>query len=154
MTSAAWVALGATIASLFWAFWSWRRAEFRIRAHENTKLMIAIEAKLSEIPSALRFHGVTETKIEATGLSVKEFIYLVGSFSSGQTFYEFENQDPGTPFPQDNYRGIMCSHQDVAMAWPLLRNFLDDTSYRKRLETSIQRYATKSNPPKADSSAA
>jgi len=112
------------------------------------KLMIATEAKLAEVPTALRFHGITESQIEATGLTVKEFIYLVGSFSAGQTFYEFEQLNPEVPFPQDNYRGVMCSHEDVARAWPLIRVFMDDTPFRKKLETSIRRYTPRPGPAK------
>ena len=155
MTSAAWVALGAALASLLWALWSWRRVEFRARAHENMKLMMGVESKLVELPSALRFHGVSERQIQETGLSVSEFIYIVSSFSAGQTFYEFESLNTTIPFPQNDYRGIMCSNPDIAKAWPLLCTFLDDTPFRSKLETSIKRYAPATKaPPKPAASAA
>ena len=132
--AAVFVSLGA----LGWSVWSWRRIEFRARAHENLKLMMAVEAKLADNPSALRFHGIEEAELAGIGLTVQEFIYLVQSFSAAQAFYEFETTKRDEVFLGDDYRAVICANASVQRAWPYVRRFMDDTVYRDRLDKTFR----------------
>ena len=130
----------STIA-IAWSILSWRKVEWRIRAHENLKLMMAVEAKLSDLPSALRFHGISESEILEAGITVPEFIYLVQNFSAGQAFYEFEADQVDKAFLGDDYRATICAQPEVQKSWRLIRPFMDATPYRQRLDRTFTLYA-------------
>lgn len=137
-TLAPYIAVAVSLLTLIWVTWSWKKVEFRIRAHENTKLMIAAESKLADLPNALRLHGINTDQIIKCGLTLQEFVYLISNFSAGQSFYEFERLDPKHPFTGDNYRAILCRSPEVIAAWPYIRQFMDDTHYKTKLDLTVK----------------
>lgn len=136
-----------SLAALFFSLHSmlWNKKSFKIN-HEQAKLsgnlavLSEIKLKLSDIPKAFRFHGITPEDMLSHDIEPEELAYLAANFIAGQIFYERIPDDYDKPFPEDNYRSTLCNSESVQKAWPLLKKLIDNTPYREKLELTIKRH--------------
>ena len=105
---------------------------------ENIKTMLAIEERLQDAPSLLRFHGIDETALTEIGITPKEFAYLLNSFTAGRLGYlDGGLSDSGT-FKMGSYRHTMLSNPHVRKAWPLLRPLIAPSAYRDAIDKTVK----------------
>jgi MFS-type transporter involved in bile tolerance (Atg22 family) len=55
---------------------------------QNVSLMVSLWNRIGETPSVLRFHSITESDLQAVGLTTEELAYLVSSFEAAAHYYE------------------------------------------------------------------
>lgn len=134
------IALIFSIVSLAWQYFTWGKQHKQARLTGNLSLLANLKMQLAKMPEAYRFHGITEEMLKEHSITEKELAYLVSNFISGQIYYEAVNNDPSQPFDEGDYRAIMCKTEAVRKAWPLVRQMLDDTSYRTKVDITIEKY--------------
>jgi hypothetical protein len=101
--------------------------------------------RIDEIPSVLRFHGVSNEDLDAAGVTAKEFAYLVASFEAASVYYRFHEKSP-KPFKESSLRYKLLATPATRKAWPLLSRFFEaDTSYRRKIETTLQLFDVDTN---------
>ncbi len=99
--------------------------------------IIGVEAKIAEVPTALKFHNLDPDELGKIGLKSDEFAYLLTSFTAGGIYYKTFYPDDDTPFAEGSYRYIMCTSEATRKAWPILKNFITDTNYKKKIEKTV-----------------
>lgn len=135
------VSISAIIISLFSVLYSVtrnRKMEYKLRLSANLQMVGNIELKLVENPDLLICHGISIIDIEKTGLTPKQFGYLVASFTSGSLFFRqmrkiknYHSFNPG------GYRYNMVLNKEVRKAWPLLKRLMEPSIYRDKIEETI-----------------
>ncbi len=134
------VALVVSLSSLGWQAITWKKQHEQERLNQNIALLAEIKMKLAEMPEAFRFHGISEEDMEAHDITEKELAYLVANFMAGQVYYETIDNNPEEPFGENDYRAQICKTKAFRKAWPLVKKILDDTSYRQKVEKTVERY--------------
>src|SRR5688572_3971226 len=76
----AWLALVVSLATGVWSLRSIRE-QARIARLANVTGIVDVERSLADVPSALRFHGVTAADLDAAGVTAAELAYLVANCS-------------------------------------------------------------------------
>ena len=97
-----------------------------------------MEANLGNIPSALRFHGVTESELEVAGITPKEFGYLMPIFTVGGIDRRALDDDDITPFQPGDYYRTLLESPDTRRVWPILERLMGPSPYKKRIQATIQ----------------
>ena len=100
----------------------------------NHNALVSVEARLADVPSALRFHGIDPSDLSKHGLTDGEFAYSVNSFSVGGTYYRTAPK-PEWMLRPGTYYHEMCRAEATRRAWPLLRRMLQPSPYRERLDS-------------------
>ena len=131
------VALVVSLFSIWWNYYSFKKGHEQSRLSENLSSLAEIKLRLGEIPDAFRFHGITAQDLLAHDVKAEELSYLISNFLAGQIYYEMVPNDVKKPFPEDDYRTHLCKSDAVQKAWPLVRKLLDNTSYRAKVELTI-----------------
>ena len=103
--------------------------------------MSEIKLKLAEIPTAVRFHDISEEDFNKHNIKPEELAYLASNFLAGQIYYERQPINHHKPFPIDDYRAILCSSESMRHAWPLLKKLMDNTPYRDKVELTVKSYS-------------
>jgi len=134
------IALLASFLSLGWQTFTWKKQYEQSRLNENLTLLAEIKMQLAQKPEVYRFHGITKEMMRDCDIDEKELAYVVTNFISGQIYYEAIEKDSKTPFPDDDYRAIMCKTEAIKKAWPIVKILLDKTSYRDKVEKTIEKY--------------
>ena len=134
------IALVASFISLGCQAFSWKKQHEQERLNQNIAMLAEIKMKLSEMPEAYRFHGISKNEIREHGVTEKELAYLVANFMAGQVYYEAINNNPDIPFAEGDYRTQICKTEEFRRAWPLVKRMLDDTAYRRKVEKTVERY--------------
>jgi len=112
--------------------------QLRTQGWSNLHSIVEVERSLAEVPSALRFHGITEQDLQDHGVTAAELAYLVASFTAGHIYHMTHNPDASGPFPEGGYRYQMCSSEHTRRVWPLLRRFYNFSPYVQRIEDTIK----------------
>lgn len=55
---------------------------------------------------------------------------------------ELANEEP---FKKNSYRYTMLSHPDVQKAWPFLSKMIEDSTYKRKIENTIEKIKEKSS---------
>jgi len=103
-------------------------------------LMAQAEAMLKDVPSALKFHGVSDEDLRRAGITPEEFVYLIVNFTGAGVLYRMSEPDSTAPFQKGSYRYVMLSQPATQRAWPLLRKLINPEigSYGKRIEATLK----------------
>ena len=134
------IALVVSLFSLGWQAITWRKQYKQERLNQNISLLAEIKMNLEEMPKAFRFHGISEEDMKTHDITAKELAYLVANFMAGQVYYETLDNNPNKPFGDNDYRTQICKTLAFKKAWPLVKKMLDDTSYRRKIEKTVEHY--------------
>jgi hypothetical protein len=96
----------------------------------------SVEEMIAEYPSVLKFHGISQAELDEARITPQEFAYLVSSFTLGGAWYQAYGSEENKPF--DGYRGRICTAEATQRAWPLLKRMMDDSPYRRKVESTIK----------------
>ena len=116
------------------AFWQTMRLN-RVAYYTE---MAQVEARLSDLPGALRFHGLAKEDLLAVGLALDEFAYLLNSFTLGSTRHQVLSRST-KPFRPGTYRYNMCKSEATRRAWPLIKMMMNTTDFVKAIDRTIER---------------
>src|SRR5438046_6838568 len=121
------MSLVALLVSACTGVWTLRhnRDQVHVARVANLVNIVEVERSLSEVPSALRFHGITEQALEEAGVTAAELAYLAASCSATGLYHNFSPEDPRQPFDSGSYRYRMCETADFRRAWPLLKRMMN-----------------------------
>jgi len=131
-------ALLVSILTLLYTLWLNNRMNKNNAMFHNLTTIIDVEAKIADVPTVLKFHNLDPVELEKNGLEAAEFAYLLTSFTAGGIYYKTFYPDDDKPFGEGSYRYIMCTSEATIKAWPLLRNFITNTNYKKKIEKTIE----------------
>ncbi len=99
--------------------------------------IVELEARLGDLPSALRFHGVSPSDLEEAGITPQEFAYLVNSFTLGSVWHRIIAPGIKTTYGIDHYRYRMCQAESVRKAWPLVKKLMNPSDFVERIDKTI-----------------
>lgn len=131
------IAIIISIGSFVYTIYSNARAVKNAAMFNNLTTIINVEAQLANVPSALKFHGVSIKELENINITPQEFAYLLTSFTAGGIYYKTYFPNDSTPFDKNSYRYEMCQSEQTRNAWPILKKFITNTNYRKKIENTI-----------------
>lgn len=100
--------------------------------------IVEVEARLGELPEALRFHGMSKEELDRAGLTPQEFAYLLNSFTLGATWDRILHPNLRTPFGVDSYRYRMCKSKETRKAWPLVKKLMNPSVFVDRIDLTIR----------------
>ena len=136
---------GAFVGAGFTALFSWiqyRNAQKRQETSEtwlsHLSEIVVVEARLGELPEALRFHGLGKEDLDAAGITSHEFAYLLNSFTLGGTWHRILHPKLKTPFGVDHYRYRMCKSEATRRAWPLVRMLMYRSPFVEQVDLTIK----------------
>lgn len=128
-------------ASLLWTIvWSAlrvRKDQERLAIIANLNKRIDIELKIAENPGYLKFHGIKEKDIVDAGFTLKEFAYLVASFTAGELWYRVYEKDRKTA-PKNSLRDRMLENEETRRAWEFVKVMINDSKYVDMIDNSIK----------------
>src|SRR5689334_4350053 len=101
------IAVIISLSSFAYTIYSGRKHERTSALVTNHSAMVAVEARLSDVPAALRFHGIDPEDLARHGVTPQEFAYLVNSFSVGGTYYRTA-PEPAPMLEAGTYYHRMC----------------------------------------------
>ena len=121
------------------ARWIFRGENRSSAVASSFALMASAEAMLKDIPTGLKFHGITEQDLADAGLTAEEFAYVLVNFTSAGVYYRINDPHDVTAFPRDSYRHVMLSAPATQRAWPLLKKLINPQlgSYGKKIEATL-----------------
>jgi hypothetical protein len=133
------IALVALFVSAVTGIWTLRlnRDQLQSARLANVTNIVNIERSLSDVPSALRFHGISQQSLDEAGITANEFAYLLASCSATSLYHNFSREDPNQPFAVDSYRYRMCATADFRKAWPLLKRMMNTGTFVSRMDRTI-----------------
>ena len=101
--------------------------------------IVEVEARLGELPEALRFHGMSKEELDQAGLTPQEFAYLLNSFTLGGIRDRQLYPILRAPFGVDSYRYRMCKSKETRKAWPLVRKLMNPSDFVERVDLTIRK---------------
>jgi len=133
------LAVVLSIGNIVFLLWNHRQTRHQEALATNLAALASVDLAIKDNPSVLRFHGVTEDDLSAAGITGEELAYLVATFHTGSIYYSIVGKDTSTrAFTEaDTYRYYLCTTESTRRAWPLLKRFLMDSPYKRRLEVTI-----------------
>ena len=102
--------------------------------------IVELEARLGELPQALRFHDVSVEEIREAGLEPQEFAYLVNSFTLGSVWHQIITPKIKTAYGIDEYRTRMCRSKEFRRAWPVVKKLLNPTEFVDRIDATVETF--------------
>ena len=79
--------------------------------------IVQVEARLGQLPEALRFHGIRKEDLESVGVTPQELAYLVNSFTLGSAWHKILTPSIITPYGVGSYRFLRCHVVFRASPW-------------------------------------
>jgi hypothetical protein len=133
------IALLALFVSAVTGVWTLRlnRDQLQSARLANITNIVNIERSLSDVPSALRFHGISQQCLDDAGVTADEFAYLLASCSATSLYHNFSRENPDQPFAADSYRHAMCASADFRKVWPLLKRMMNPGTFVARMDRTI-----------------
>lgn len=133
-------AVSALIVSLI-ALWHANRIHRRSESSDTLLAhlsdIVQVESRLSNIPSALRFHGLSTKDLKEVDVTAEEFGYLLNSFTIGGVWHRILDKGVASPFTPGSYRHTMCLSPDTRKAWPVIKRMLNPGEYIDRVDRTI-----------------
>jgi hypothetical protein len=129
----------ALFVSAITGIWTLRHARDQAQAARlaNITSIVNIERSLGNVPTALRFHGITKDALAEVGITAEEFAYLLGSCSATSVYHNSSGEDPTRPFAAGSYRYTMCAAADFRRAWPLVKRMMNQGTFVSRMDATI-----------------
>lgn len=97
-----------------------------------------LERSIANVPSALRFHGITLEELKEIDITPEEFAYLVSSFSTGYIYHYGVTPKDIKPSTVDSYRYNLLRSPSTRKAWPLIKLMLGGGKYVDKMEATIR----------------
>jgi hypothetical protein len=115
-----------------------RRLKYLEALQSNGALLLETWKQLASVPSALRFHSITEEQLKECGVSKEELIYLVILFESADYYYQHLAKGKGS-FKEGSLRYALLQNPATRRAWPLIKPFfIASTRYVERVDQTIR----------------
>ena len=127
------ISIMALMVSILSAFAFWASARAAVLGH-----FFSLERSLSELPSALRFHGISERDLEEAGVTAPEFAYLLANSTVGNFYHRLHDPLAKGAFPAGHYRYVLCQTADFRRAWPLIRRMMTPSNFVRRIDATIR----------------
>ena len=104
----------------------------------NLASLAEVQLQIVSNPHLLRFHSVTDQDLSEHGVSAAELAYLVANFHTGSIYYSTVDVIPNESiFTEDDpYRYYMMKSPDTRKAWPLIKRFMNNSTYKTRLQVT------------------
>lgn len=99
--------------------------------------MGTLEKGIGEIPTILRFYGISDEELSLYGITATEFGFLLASFTFGSTYYRVLTPDDPSAFEPGTYRYKICSSPDTRRVWPLIRTCMMPSNYREKVDATV-----------------
>lgn len=133
------IAILALLISTLIGVWTLRHTREQARAARlaNVTNIVSIERSLADVPTATRFHGISQQDLDEAGITAAEFAYLVASCSATSLYHNSSEENPGAPFAPGNCRRSMCESADFRRAWPLLKRMMNAGTFVSRMDATI-----------------
>ncbi|MDO9528330.1 MAG: hypothetical protein Q7J27_04130 [Syntrophales bacterium] len=133
------ISLTALIISIGSFGWSIHIGRRRMNAAELASLshVVNIEQTLGQIPTALKFHGITPEEMEEADIEPKEVAYLLSSFTAGGIYHGTKAQKKIKTFEVGSYRYDMCKSEATRKAWPIIKRMMNPSNYRDKINATI-----------------
>lgn len=131
------LAIILSLTSLLWNIVNSYKSKHKSNLVSNLSAISAVEAKLGELPKALRFHGISENDLKKANVTAEEFSYLLSSLTVGGLYHRQHKKNEKT-FANGTYRNLMCQSKDFRAAWPLLKTMLSPSPYRDRIDATVE----------------
>lgn len=130
------VAIFISLISIAITLWfNFRKLE--VQNMSNLSHMIAQERFLADIPSAFRFHGITDDQIKNAGITAEELSYLVSSITAGGVYHRTHSPNCAKSFDKGSYRYNMIKSEEFRKAWPLVKQMMNKTSFTTKIDNTI-----------------
>ena len=141
------LALITSIVALLWtAIMNRRQNEYStLLAHLSD--INAVEARLGQLPSALRFHGLSESDLADGGMTPEEYAYLLNNFTAGATWHMILTSRDRSPFRPGSYRYVMCQSVETQKAWPVVKRMMSPSGFVERIDATIALIQRSANQP-------
>ncbi len=130
-------ALSISIISFVLTIW-FNHRQLGVQSLTSLSHMINLERSISNIPSAFRFHGITELQIIDADITPEELAYLVSSITAGGIYHRTHSPNCSKPFPADSYRYNMCKTEEFRKAWPLVKKMMNGSNYIQKIDKTIK----------------
>lgn len=130
--------LSLSAISFVFSILSWRRGKNVSIYATSTQTLAQLERSLAEVPTALRFHGITLEQLEEVGITPEEFAYLAANFSAGHIFHTGVDPNDKGFLVRDGYRYTMLKSPATRKAWPVLKRMIAPGKYRDKIEATIK----------------
>lgn len=133
------ISLAAIIISFGSIVWSIHIGRRQINAAELASLshVVDIERTLGEVPTALKFHGITIEEMKKADIEPKELAYLLSSFTAGAIYHGTKVQRKIKTFQVGSYRYEMCKSEATRKAWPIIKRMMNPSNYRDKIDSTI-----------------
>jgi hypothetical protein len=133
------ISLAALIISIVSISWSIHIGRRRMNAAELASLshVVNIEQTLGQVPTALKFHGITLKEIKKADIEPKELSYLLSSFTAGAIYHGTKAQKKIKTFEVGSYRYEMCKSEATRKAWPIIKRLMNPSNYRDKIDATI-----------------
>jgi len=138
----------ALIVSAVTGVWTLRNSRDQAQAARlaNVTSIIDTERSLAGVPTALRFHGITQAALDEAGVTAAEFAYLLANCSSTSLYHNWSSEDPNLPFAENSYRHAMCASADFRRAWPLIKRMMNKGTFTSRMDATIATIQARATP--------
>lgn len=100
--------------------------------------IVEVEARLGDLPEALRFHGMSKEELDQAGITPHELAYLLNNFTLGGTSDRILGRNLRIPFGVDSYRYRMCKSKETRKAWPLVKKLMNPSDFVDRIDLTIR----------------
>jgi hypothetical protein len=120
------------------ALWQTRRSVRASTLIGHLSEIVQVESRLGELPSALRFHGLTKENLNKAGIDGPEFAYLLNSFTLASVRQDILRPKIRSVFPRESYRYQMCLSKDTRKAWPLIKKLMNPSPFVDRIDRTIK----------------
>lgn len=133
------ISLAAIIISFGSIGWSIYIGRRQINAAELASLshVVDIERTLGEVPTALKFHGITIEEMKKADIEPQELAYLLSSFTAGAIYHGTKVQRKIKTFQDGSYRYEMCKSEATRKAWPIIKRMMNPSNYRDKIDSTI-----------------
>ena len=124
--------------SLVFSIVSWRTQKNVNVTATTLQAFAELERSIANVPSALRFHGITPEKLKEIDITPEEFAYLVSSFSTGYIYYSGVTPKDVKPSDKRGYRYNLLKSESTRKAWPLIKLMIGSGTYIEKMEATIR----------------
>ncbi|MCK5335969.1 MAG: hypothetical protein KAQ67_07395 [Gammaproteobacteria bacterium] len=124
-----------SIATLFISRSMQHQARTRQSASESLTGFASLEQMIKDVPTVLKFHGITDKELEIAGVTAKELSYFLSNMTTGGIYYRTTAKTGLIQFFGENgYYGEMFKHEATRNAWAICRRCLAPSDYRMNLD--------------------
>lgn len=126
-----------SVAGFLFAVISWRIQKNAGVTTSTLQSFVELERSIADVPSALRFHGVTLEMLNDVGVTPDEFAYLVANFSAGYIHHFGVTPNSSAAADPSSYRYNLLKSESTRKVWPLIKLMMGSGKYIEMIEATI-----------------